>query len=941
MFRVDRSLELDGYRSSVSGASVSPIRLTDGELDLRGGPKKYQFVDTPGGAGGVLLEPPKRDTIERPLSLYLYPRFTAAHTNQCTNPRPSGTTGWTAQGTGSTMTDKTAAPNLDPCVEFVTTGSADSGGKFSFTGTAVAWSGGMFVLAPLGAPMKILFDGATAATFTGTGDWQFVKTQGVTLTAAGRSIQVLQTDTGSRTIKVRRCMLYIGATLPLDLNRVPAYWDGTSGDATWTGTADASTSTTLIGVDAMYNAIGVIAEKFDKAEALAEIDGVSIAQRPYSSSYTNEGALVGGEIPKAPLDHFFATGQRAQIDVKLYMRPEILAEEVLAGTLYKPAGCPLCEGTVSAGGQIPGPARLEFTTPDSTDQQLLVGGMQFRNTNSSISALITRGGSLDVTGLSGTITAGINEVQTITRAGTLSGGTGTFTLHGLTTSTITHSSNAAAIQTVLEAHPYIGTGNVTVTGGPLSSTNVVITFTGKLAASNMTQLTWNNSLTGGGTATLSTTTAGVPGYAAAALHSDWSTICGTGNLSDVGDYRIVARVHDASVAADFGKSRLRLMWSVGEGGPVVSNTREVATPSVVGAECLVPLGVISIPPAKQGTQRAKVWIEGRTEGAIGSSMRVLEIMRVPVGESDWTLAAPADRTGALMLSDDFNQTAGNATGKAADIGGNWAGSGDGVDFTIDTTNHRLQRTEVSDAAGTGRLILAGPTATDSEIEMTTFSVNAGAARPMGPVMRGTDANNFLQLRGGSTFPYTSASWSLVKRVGGVETVLGTTAVVALSLVDGLTFSARSDGSWSLAILGTAHIIGGTDSALATAGSLASGKMGIYDEYTSGSAWTRVYDGLRGYVLPAPNVVIPASGKKLIVHADGSAQREAATGVYGELNSVIPNPPRLGPKGNASQTNRVAALISANNWEVGSDPTSNALKIDVYHRPAFEVHQGAA
>ena len=934
MFRVDRSLELDGFRES-----VSPYRLTDGDLDLRGGPKKYQFVDTPGGAGGVLLEPPKRDTIERPLSLYIYPRFTAEHTNECTNPRPSGTTGWSAQGTGATMVDET--DSMDPCVEFVTTGSADSGGKFEFTGTAVPWSGGFWILAPVGAPLEILFDGATPTAITGTGDWQYVKTEGITLTAAGRSLQILQTDTGSRTIKVRRCMLVHGATIPLDRDRRAAYWDGTSGDAAWTGTADASTSTTLIGADAMYHAMGVVAEKFDKAEAFAEVDGVTIVQQPYSSSYTNEAVLVGGEVTKAPLDHFLATSQRAQIDLKLYLRPEILGDEVLAGTLYKPAGCPMCDGFVTAGGQIPGPCRMEFITPDATDQQLLVGGMQFRNANSSISALVTRGGSLDVTGLSGVITAGIDEVQTITRGGTLSGGTGTFTLHGETTSTITHSSNAAAIQAVLEAHPYIGTGNVTVTGGPLSSTDVVITFTGKLAACNMTQLTWNNSLTGGGTATLSTTTAGVPGYAAAALHNDWSTICGTGNLSDVGDYRIVARVHDAAATADLGKSKLRLMWSVGEGGHAVSNTREIGIPKAVGTESLVPLGVISIPPAKQGTQRAKVWIEGRTEGPIGTSMRVLEIMRIPVGESDWTLAAPGDRAGSLMLADDFNQTAGNATGKAADIGGNWAGSGDGDDFTIDTTNDRLQRTAVSDASGTGRLILNGSTVTDSEIEMTTFSVNAGAARPMGPVMRGTDVNNFLQLRGGSTFPYTSASWSIVKRVGGVETVLGTTAVISLNVVTGLRFDARSDGSWSLTVAGTSATIRGTDSALATGGSLASGKMGVYDEYTSGSAWTRVYDGIRGYALPAPNVVIPASGKKLILHADASAQREAATGVYGELNSVIPNPPRLGPKGNASQTNRVATLISANNWEVGSDPTSNALKVDVYHRPAFEVQQGAA
>lgn len=937
MFRVDRSLELDGYKTS-----LSPYRLTDGDLDLRGGPKKYQFVDTPGGAGGVLLEPPKRDTIERPLSLYVYPRFTAAHTNQCTNPRPSGTTGWSAEGAGGTvMTDKTE--EADPCIEFFTTGLAQEGGKFTFDATAEEWSGGMWVLADEGAPLKIRFDGEAETDFDATGDWQHVKTEGKTLTADPRSIQVLQRDTTSRVIKMRRCMLYIGATIPLDRDQRSAYWDGTSGDAEWTGDADASTSTTLIGADAMYHAMGVVAEKFDKAEAFAEVDGVTIVQRPYSSNYTNEAVLIGGEIAKAPLDHYLATAQRAQIDLKLYLRPEILGDEVLAGTLYKPAGCPLCDGFVTAGGQIPGPARLEISTPDATDQQLLVGGMQFRNANSSISALITRGGSLDVTELSGTITAGINEVQRITRSGTLSGGTGTFTLHGLTTSTITHSSDAATIQAVLEAHPYIGAGNVTVTGGPLSTTNVDITFIGKLAASNMTQLTWNNSLTGGGSATLSTVTVGMPGYAAANMVDAWTTICGTGNLSDVGDYRIVARVHDAATADQAGNSRLRLMWSIGEGGPVVRNTRDIGIPSAVGTECLVPLGVVSIPPAKQGTQRAKIWVEGRTEGTAGSEMRVVEIMRVPVGVSDWELASPATGTRTLTAYENFGATSGPLTADSATVGGAWAhigGVSDGTDFTETAApDNAVIRTKVSDNATDirrGRGVLLG-SATPSNV---VIGVDADASVPslawQGLIGHGVDNDNFFTALWRKGLG-ASCEAIVFRVVGGAIQNL---AYEFPSASGRLELSMFATGVWEFRI-GEVLVASGIDSNLATGGALDDGKSGIIDWQTSATANTRTYRNFTVHALPAPNVVIPASSKKLIIHPDGSAQRESATGVYGELNSVIPNPPRLGPKGNASQTNRIAALISANNWATGSDPTSSALKVDVYHRPAFEVQQGAA
>lgn len=107
---------------------------------------------------------------------------------------------------------------------------------------------------------------------------------------------------------------------------------------------------------------------------------------------------------------------------------------------------------------------------------------------------------------------GENEVQTITGTPTA----GTFTLDCpmvnvppdgyipfVTTAPIAFNASAAAVQTALEA--VYGAGNVAVTGGPIGTATVTITFTGALAKRNIpTRLQRNTAgLTGGVTVGLS------------------------------------------------------------------------------------------------------------------------------------------------------------------------------------------------------------------------------------------------------------------------------------------------------------------------------------------------------------------------------------------------------------------------------------------------------
>lgn len=121
--------------------------------------------------------------------------------------------------------------------------------------------------------------------------------------------------------------------------------------------------------------------------------------------------------------------------------------------------------------------------------------------------------------------AGTKEIQTLTGGGTISGGTYTITFGGQTTAPITWNANAAAVQSALEALSSVGVGNVVVTGGPVSTTPLSITFQGVLGG-NVAQITASAaSLTGSSpTLTPATTTAGTPG--AADGRSDVANIVG-------------------------------------------------------------------------------------------------------------------------------------------------------------------------------------------------------------------------------------------------------------------------------------------------------------------------------------------------------------------------------------------------------------------------------
>jgi hypothetical protein len=109
-------------------------------------------------------------------------------------------------------------------------------------------------------------------------------------------------------------------------------------------------------------------------------------------------------------------------------------------------------------------------------------------------------------------TTPVAEVQTITITGTPTGGTFTLTYRGQTTSAIAYNAVNTAVDTALEALTTIGTGGVTVTGGPGPATPYVVTFADTMTDPD--QLIATSSLTGGTNPTITVTTT-TPSYGTA------------------------------------------------------------------------------------------------------------------------------------------------------------------------------------------------------------------------------------------------------------------------------------------------------------------------------------------------------------------------------------------------------------------------------------------
>jgi hypothetical protein len=151
-------------------------------------------------------------------------------------------------------------------------------------------------------------------------------------------------------------------------------------------------------------------------------------------------------------------------------------------------------------------------------------------------------------------------------------------------------------------------------------------------------------------------------------------------LNHVGLYDVWARVYTTSEEPPW----LRLVYDVGDLVAPTENV-QVRVPNA-GGFYLVHLGQINLKQAAFGTHR---WAgEIQSYGEIGAeNVAVDKLWFFNADEGSGILkGAPAastfGRSSTSVGRDDFNQAAGELTGKTADVGGVWSGAGDNADFEV-------------------------------------------------------------------------------------------------------------------------------------------------------------------------------------------------------------------------------------------------------------------
>lgn len=94
------------------------------------------------------------------------------------------------------------------------------------------------------------------------------------------------------------------------------------------------------------------------------------------------------------------------------------------------------------------------------------------------------------------------QVTDVVKSGTVSGGTYTLAINNKVTTAIAYNANAATVQAALLALGDMHTGDVVVTGGPLNSAALTLTFGGNLDRQDVIVAINPASLTGGGSAAI-------------------------------------------------------------------------------------------------------------------------------------------------------------------------------------------------------------------------------------------------------------------------------------------------------------------------------------------------------------------------------------------------------------------------------------------------------
>jgi len=386
------------------------------------------------------------------------------------------------------------------------------------------------------------------------------------------------------------------------------------------------------------------------------------------------------------------------------------------------------------------------------------------------------------------------------------------------------------------------------------------------------------------------------------------------HLAHVGRYRVWARVK-ASSLIDFA-----LEYSVGDyvsphrndkvstnGPPLVSTT----------AMQLLDLGFVNIPKARSGAQRWEFRILAKSGNVSTTTTCLIDnVYLLPTDEFYCEARGSGSyfQPSTLLAHDEFIQAAGTLTAKVLPLGGTWVGAGDASDMSVDGAGI-VTRTAVSDSSDdNGRFLVAGTAtfaATFVQVDWkNAYGLSAGR---QGVLARsdGTTSNWLLASR------YQNSSVILRKCVAGTKSTLFSGGLGSVTYGNDtyytIALSVYADGRWAIWVFAaggtppTAPYASGYDSALATGGSLATGRVGFYDAYTGDNAPTRTFDN---FLSGAPAQDAACFASQSIEFAWDDVRREDASGsVYRRVAVPRGDLLKVPAAGRANRTTEFIVLAS--------------------------------
>jgi len=364
-------------------------------------------------------------------------------------------------------------------------------------------------------------------------------------------------------------------------------------------------------------------------------------------------------------------------------------------------------------------------------------------------------------------------------------------------------------------------------------------------------------------------------------------ICEAAGLPHLGPHKVRAQLERTAADADI---YVRGAFRTGDGTWV--RTSWQLLPMLVGTYD-VELGHADFAEVEEGTQGSTIRIESYASKP--ATLRVYRFNPIPTElvyarmRSRVSTEAPT----SFPIFDGFNQTAGALAGKTAGAGGVHAGGGDSDDFQVDTATQTAQRTAVSDINNlTGRYDTIGAsTFTDLAIEVTVsfsdrYSGNDEAI--FGLLARWVDASNWLAV---GIRPRADAFGGLLvlRRYGAsyeIKSVIDPWLILP-NYRYRLRLELDTFGNWKAwawlfdySPRPADPRLSGQESMLATGGTLATGKVGLYDAYDGSTAITRSYDGLLAYG-PTEDMAL-YSGRSAVLASRYAVRESAAGGTYGEF-----------------------------------------------------------